>query len=67
MQVTKFSAQGIANLAWAFAKVGQLDEKLFAALGKEAEQRAGEFKFEGIAQMKWAYKKLGVLIYYPWL
>ena len=39
----EFNAQELANTAWAFAKVGQLDEALFAELAMQAKQRLGEF------------------------
>ena len=39
----EFSAQEIANTAWAFAKAGQRDKALFAALAKAAIPRLGEF------------------------
>ena len=41
--MSEFNAQDLASTAWAFASLGQLEEKLFVALGKAAEQRLGEF------------------------
>ena len=35
--VEKFGAQDLANIAWAFARAGHLDEKLFAALASAAQ------------------------------
>ena len=35
-------AQNLANTAWAFATLGQLDVQLFTALAREAEQRLGD-------------------------
>ena len=37
-----FNAQNLANTAWAFATLGQSDEKLFAALARAAELRMSE-------------------------
>ena len=37
-----FNPQGLANTAWAFARVNLLDEKLFMALARESERRLGE-------------------------
>ena len=39
----KFNAQNVANMAWAFATVKLLDEKMFAALASEAEWLMSEF------------------------
>ena len=57
--MSEFNAQNIANTAWAFAKLGQLDEKLFAALAREAALRVSEFKAQNIANTAWAFATLG--------
>ena len=44
-----FDAQEFANMAWAFAKVGQQDEQLFKALAKMAERRLDEFNAQELA------------------
>ena len=44
-----FKLQDLANTAWAFATVKQLDEKLFRALAREAERRLNEFKAQELA------------------
>ena len=46
--VTEFNTQEIANSAWAFARLGQLDDKLFEALSKETKLRVSEFKAQEI-------------------
>ena len=38
-----FSAQGLANTAWAFATVEWPDTPLFEVLARAAERRIGEF------------------------
>ena len=38
-----FIPQELANTAWAFATVSELDAALFTALAREAERRAGHF------------------------
>ena len=45
-RLDKFSAQELANTAWALAVaiVGQQDEQLFKALAKMAERRLDQFK-----------------------
>ena len=45
-------------MAWAFAKVDQLDEKLFAALALEAKRRSVEFNAQAVANMAWAFAKI---------
>ena len=40
----KFKAQELANTAWAYATVGELDTVLLAALADEAKPRLGEFE-----------------------
>ena len=42
-RMSDFKEQELANIAWAFASVGQLDVPLFTALAREAERRAGDF------------------------
>ena len=41
--------QDLANTAWAFATWGQSDVKLFAALGRAATWRVGDFDVQGLA------------------
>jgi len=36
LRVSEFNAQELANTAWAFATLGQVDKELFAALAREA-------------------------------
>ena len=38
-RVSKFNEQELANAAWAFATVGQSDEKFYAALATAAERQ----------------------------
>ena len=42
-RVGDFNAQELANIAWAFALVGQPDALLFTALARKAECRMGDF------------------------
>ena len=44
-----FKAHVLANTAWAFATLGQLDAQLFTALAREAERRVGDFKPQDLA------------------
>ncbi len=46
--VSEFSAQALANTAWAFAKVKLSYEKLFIALAREAERRVNEFNAQDL-------------------
>ena len=50
-----FSAQGLANTAWAFATTSQHDALLFAALARAAERRLGDFSAQGLANTAWAF------------
>ena len=61
LRVSEFNAQDIANTAWAFASLGQLDEKLFAAPAREAALRVSDFKAQGMANAVWAFATLGQL------
>jgi len=61
--MSAFSAQGLANTAWAFATLGQLEEKLFAALASQAELRVSEFNDQELANTAWACATLG---HSPW-
>ena len=58
-RLEKFSAQELANTAWAFAKVGQQDEQLFKALAKMAEPRLDQFNVQDLANMAWAFANVG--------
>ena len=40
--VSEFNAKGLANTAWAFAMVHQLDEKLLTESAREAERWVSE-------------------------
>jgi len=43
-KVTKFKAQGIANMAWAYSTARHTDVPLFSTLATAAERRMGGFK-----------------------
>ena len=51
----------IANIAWAFARAGQLDEALFATLSRSAERRVGELSAQQLASVAWAFANAGQL------
>ena len=42
-QLSKFSTQGLANMAWAFATARHSDEKLFVVLAMMAQRWLIEF------------------------
>ena len=44
-----FDPQDLGNTAWAFAKAGQNDALLFAALTTAAERRMGDFNVQNLA------------------
>ena len=46
-----FSAQALANTAWAFATASQRDALLFAALAGAAERRLGDFNTQDLASV----------------
>ena len=48
-QLGSFKTQELANTAWAFAKVSQSDEKLFAAFATKAERRVRGFNAQDLA------------------
>ena len=48
-RLDEFNAQELANMAWAFATVGQQDEQLFESLSKMAEQHLDKFNAQGLA------------------
>ena len=49
-----FNTRDLANTAWAFATVDQLDAPLFKALAREAERCLGNFKPQELANTAWA-------------
>ena len=48
-RVGDFSAQGLANTAWAYAKAEQSDALLFVVLAMVAERRGGDFNAQELA------------------
>ena len=54
-------AQHIANVAWAFAKAGQVDAPLFSALARSAEKRVADFGASDLANIAWAFANAGQL------
>jgi len=42
------STQELANIAWAFATVAQVDAQLFMVLARAAERRIGDFDAQGL-------------------
>ena len=50
----RLSAQGLANVAWAFATASQRDAPLFAVLARAAERRMGDFSLQDVANSAWA-------------
>ena len=59
--VGDFNSQGLANTAWAFATLGQLDAQLFTALAREAERSVDDFNPQELANTAWAFATLGQL------
>ena len=57
----KIKAQEIANTVWVSATFGQLDEKLFAALAREAALRVRESNAQDIANTALAFATHGQL------
>eukprot|EP00747_Dinoflagellata_sp_TGD_P123268 gnl/TRDRNA2_/TRDRNA2_173785_c7_seq2.p1 gnl/TRDRNA2_/TRDRNA2_173785_c7~~gnl/TRDRNA2_/TRDRNA2_173785_c7_seq2.p1 ORF type:complete len:143 (+),score=21.65 gnl/TRDRNA2_/TRDRNA2_173785_c7_seq2:263-691(+) len=49
------TVQELANIAWAFARVGSLDQNLFAVLARTAEQHASEFDAQALFNTAWAF------------
>jgi len=49
----EFTAQNVANTAWAFAKMERSPEALMAALGRRVLGIVGEFKAQGVANAAW--------------
>ena len=55
----KFNVQGLANMAWAFATVGQKDEQLFKALARMDDRRLEKFRAQELANTAWAFATVG--------
>ena len=49
LRMSNFTAQGLANTAWAFAKVGQSDSQLFMAVARAAELEMSNFDMQHLA------------------
>ena len=48
-------------MAWAFAKVGQSDEKLLAVLALAVGRRVSDFNAQSLANTAWAFAQVGQL------
>ena len=55
----EFDVQNLANMAWAFATVGQSDAVLFEALAKAAERLVGDFNAQHLGSTVWAFATAG--------
>ncbi|KAJ1622417.1 hypothetical protein T492DRAFT_582321, partial [Pavlovales sp. CCMP2436] len=55
----EFNAQGLANTAWAYAKLNTPAPRLFEAIAHESEQRVVSFKPQELANTAWAFATLG--------
>ena len=56
-RVSGFTAQGLANAAWAFATGGHADAALFSTLAIAACWRVGDFKAQDLANTAWAFAR----------
>ena len=54
-----FVPQALANTAWAFAKAGQKNELLFAALATAAQRRMDGFNLLELTNTAWAFATTG--------
>ena len=54
-RLVEFTAQGLANTAWAFTKASHSDVQLFRALASVAERRTGDFSMQSLAITAWAF------------
>ena len=52
--MNEYNVQNIANIAWAFATVRQLDEKMFVALASASKLRMSEHNEQNVASTAWA-------------
>ena len=50
-----FTAQALANTAWAFVTASQSDAQLLAALARAAEWRVSGFNVQSLANTAWAF------------
>ena len=58
-RIGDFTAQDLANTAWAFVTLGQADAQLFKVFAREVEWHVGDFKPQGLANTAWAFATLG--------
>ena len=54
-RVGSFTAQELANTAWAFATVSETDTALFAALARIAQRQLGGFSAQDLANTAWVF------------
>ena len=57
-----FKTQGLVNIAWAFAKMGQSDTQLFTSLARRPEADIDNFNTQELANTAWAVATLGLSV-----
>eukprot|EP00877_Chromochloris_zofingiensis_P015174 jgi/Chrzof1/9910/Cz04g20150.t1 len=56
---SQLQPQHVANIAWAYAKAGHYDAKLFQSLAARAHMSAPSMTCQGITNTLWAFAKVG--------
>ena len=52
--IGEFNAQGLSNIAWAYATLGAPGGGLYEAIDAEAAARLHEFSTQGLTNLAWA-------------
>ena len=58
-RIGEFSAQNLANTAWALATADQTDAPLFAMLLRATERCVSDFDAQNLANTAWAFATAG--------
>ena len=60
--LSTFNAQAVANIAWAYARLGIKNAALMAALAEQTmqEECLSTFDAQAVANTAWAYARLGI-------
>ena len=60
-QLREFHAQNLANMAWTFATVSLLDERLFGRLAIDTAWPVSESNPQELANMAWAFARVNLV------
>jgi len=59
-KIAEVRPQGLANIAWAYSKLGMRNKELMEAIAAESIKKITDFDPQNLSNMAWAFAKLGM-------